>query len=513
MARLKEPSLSWALQHVLKDGDTDLFPKPFEFKIIKKNSASFLKQLGAIDIESHSWEGPRRLMVPKADLAFRPVCQLDPLDAILYAAIVREIGSKVERRRLPEHEFSIFSYRFAPSSAGHLYRASSGWEDFWKVSQLRCSEYPFVLVTDIADFYNQIYHHTIENQLDECSVDKHYFFALKNLLANVTEGVSRGVPIGPHPSHLLAELSLIPVDSFLKSLGVKFCRYVDDFHIFCESRNHAHEVLYSFVEYLDKTQKLQTNRQKTKILDSKHFENMCADSAIDKPINAIEHELLLTIRSHSKNPYERIPAKKVTAADQIKLSKEKIEQVLREYIEAPEVDYVRLRWFIRRLAQIGAPGGITFIISRFEEFLPAVSDVALYFESASGNFHGKWADIGEKLLAMYESSIIQANEFLKVIVLSLFARVDGINQIDKVTSFYGKSTPMCRRKILLAAGEANASAWLSSHKDLYKNADRWMRRAAIYSMRALPEDERKFWLKSVRKRVSGLDEAIADHIA
>ncbi|MCM3342009.1 hypothetical protein M3650_26135 [Paenibacillus sp. MER TA 81-3] len=35
MLRLKERSYSWALKHIEKYGDTDIFPLPFEFEAIR----------------------------------------------------------------------------------------------------------------------------------------------------------------------------------------------------------------------------------------------------------------------------------------------------------------------------------------------------------------------------------------------------------------------------------------------------------------------------------------------
>jgi hypothetical protein len=35
-------------------------------------------------------------------------------------------------------------------------------------------KYPYIVKTDIVDFYNQIYHHTLENQIDECGIDDEY---------------------------------------------------------------------------------------------------------------------------------------------------------------------------------------------------------------------------------------------------------------------------------------------------------------------------------------------------
>jgi hypothetical protein len=214
--RLKASSLSWALKHVCKEGDTELFPQPFEFDVIKEYWPMVVKDLGHIQINAHTWQGPRRLIVPKSEFGFRTVCQLDPLDSILFAAIAREIGAKIERHRLSDN--AVFSYRFDPNNGGRLYAAATGWENFWKTSSRYCDEFSYVLITDISDYYNQIYHHTIENQLDQCRIDKAYWHGLRNLLANVTEGVSRGVPIGPHPSHLIAEMAMIPADHFMQSM-------------------------------------------------------------------------------------------------------------------------------------------------------------------------------------------------------------------------------------------------------------------------------------------------------
>src|ERR1700737_1786697 len=163
---LKPASLNWALKHVRKEGDTDLFPMPFEFEIIKKYCTTVRVELKAKEINTCDWRGPRRLMVPKSEFAFRAVCQLDPEDSILFAAIIREIGEKIEKGRSEPAKNSVFSYRYDPDADGRLYAANTGWEQFWKTSSAHCDDFPFVLTTDISDWYNQIYHHTIENQLD-----------------------------------------------------------------------------------------------------------------------------------------------------------------------------------------------------------------------------------------------------------------------------------------------------------------------------------------------------------
>ena len=168
--------------------------------------------------------------------------------------------------------------------------------------------------------------------------------------------MSNYVPIGPHPAHLVAELSLIPVDGFLQSLGLPFCRYVDDIHIFCKSSRTARSALFKFADYMDKTQKINLNRQNANVFETSTFIETCRDNAVDKPISTIESDVLHTVRSYTKSPYERVRIVKVSAPDRKKLSQKNIEDVLAAYLDVNEVDYVRLRWFIRRLTQVGAPG-------------------------------------------------------------------------------------------------------------------------------------------------------------
>jgi len=511
---LKPARLNWALKHVRNEGDTDLFPQPFEIDIVRKYWAtSVLDELRRTHIEGHTWQGPRRLMVPKSEFAFRAVCQLDPIDSILFAAIIREIGARIERWRLPPSADRIFSYRFDPAADGRLYSAMTGWENFWRKSAEHCERADCVLVTDITDFYNQIYHHTIENQLDQCGVEEPYWKALKNLLANVTEGVSRGIPIGPHPAHLIAEMAMIPVDSFLQSLDLPFCRYVDDIHIFCDSAKTAHSTMFKLVGYLDKTQKIQLNRQKTQIVPAGEFRATCEANSNDKPINDLEQTVLTTVRTYTRSPYEHVRITEVSGGDLAKMSQANIENILEAYLAEENVDYVRLRWFIRRLAQVGVPGGVACMVRHFEELLPAVAEVGKYFEAAAPNFDGEWKDVGENLIALYDTPLVQASEYLQVVILSLFSRIKDLNHINRLTRLYETSSPMCQRKIALAAAAAKAGAWLAGLKGSYKNADPWGRRAIIYSLRALPKDEKDFWLKSVRRRVTGLDKLVADFIA
>jgi hypothetical protein len=72
---------------------------------------------------------------------------------------------------------------------------------------------------------------------------------------------------------------------------------------------------------------------------------------------------------------------------------------------------------------LGVPGGVACMVKHFEELLPAVAEVGKYFEAAAPNFDGEWEDVGENLIALYDMPLVQASEYLQVVILSLFSRI------------------------------------------------------------------------------------------
>jgi hypothetical protein len=83
-----------------------------------------------------------------------------------------------------------------------VYGESSNWQQFWHASLERMnilSDYECVAVADITDFYKQIYHHAFENELTATGIPKQAQLTLKHFLGTLTQGVSRGVPVGRMP--------------------------------------------------------------------------------------------------------------------------------------------------------------------------------------------------------------------------------------------------------------------------------------------------------------------------
>jgi retron-type reverse transcriptase len=497
---LDKSSINWAIKHLITMSDSDLFPRPIEIDIIAELGDFAASAIQEIDISQHKPGPSRRFVVPKDDLSYRVATQLDPLDSILLSAIIFQFGHLVEQKRRPVNEHTIFSYRFKPDHEGHFWDSTCSWNAFWTKCYSNSKEYSYSVILDIADFYNQISHHTIENQLIESGFPNQIVKWIIRLLETITAKVSRGIPVGPHAAHLLAEASVLPVDNSLATRGIKFCRFIDDIIIFTNSPEESRIVILEMANILDKQQRLVLQRQKTKIMGRTKFQVYCEKMVEDRPINDIESHILEIIKKYSDNdPYRTIFLSQVSDEDLKFFNTESLEKILCDYLKSKEPDFIRLRWFIRRLSQIGHPSAINFCVNKFESLIPALSEICHYFISV-GNYPSKeWLGIGTRLLDLLNNEIIRSNEYFQMSIISLFNQKTDLDHINKLIKIFGNSSPNIRREIILASYVNNAADWIRELKEQYSTFDLWNKRAFLTSCKILPYEERKFFVNSVKK--------------
>ncbi|MBK8286411.1 MAG: RNA-directed DNA polymerase [Ahniella sp.] len=107
-----------------------------------------------------------------------------------------------------------------------------------------------MILCDISDFYSRIYHHRVENALKWLNVKPDVVKRIVEVLQVFSGTVSYGLPVGGPASRLLAEISLNSVDKLLRGEGIRFCRFVDDYRIFCDSKEEAYQRLIFLSEKL-----------------------------------------------------------------------------------------------------------------------------------------------------------------------------------------------------------------------------------------------------------------------
>lgn len=497
--KLAPASIQWSINHLFRESDNDLFPRPFELSIVKSLEVDVIDQCKEIDITNYKWKSSRRFLVPKDNVSFRNATQLDLIDSILIGAIFFEYGDLIEQKRIPENQHITFSYRFKPTADGTLYSNTNAWEAFWESSQKKAKDFSHVVVCDISDFYNQISLHTIENQLETCGIPAPICRRIKELIVSITQRNSKGIPIGPHISHLIAELSLIPFDNQLQFRDIEFKRYVDDIIVFCNSDKEARIRLNQIAEILDKEQRLVLQKSKTQILEQEEFIDLCKTNLLDDIEYNEEEEIINIIQKHSGgNAYSKINLSDISNEDMAKLTPENIIALFEEYLLGPTPNYEKLRWLYRRMAQIGIPHAIDFSLEHFDKLIPALNDVCLYINSCAENYKSDWKDVGEWVLNILEDEIIDSNEFYKITLYNLFVYNKHLNHIAALTDEFQKVSENIKRKILLASMHYNSEGWLRSLKESSPKFESWTKRAYLIAASKLPREEREYFYKGIK---------------
>jgi len=133
----------------------------------------------------------------------------------------------------------------------------------------------YLLMTDILQFYPSVYTHSLPwaiHSRSEAKKKQHDFSLLGNRLdfwvRCAQDKQTRGIPIGPDTSRVLAELLLSAVDKELTSQIEKIhgFRAIDNYELSLQSRSEAEEALAVLQNILSRFE-LQLNESKTRILE------------------------------------------------------------------------------------------------------------------------------------------------------------------------------------------------------------------------------------------------------
>lgn len=483
MTILSEPALDFAKEHIERFYDSDFFPKPVEFQAIWHQWDDVKKELMSKNVSKLWVTPPRAMTIAKPKGGFRVVHQLEPLDAVIYTALAYEAAPSIEAARVPATERVACSYRFKVDE-GSFFSGGSGWSDYESRTEELLAQFSHVLVTDITDFYNQIYLHRLNNAIESSNASLKPLAAdIENFLLTLNSKSSQGVPVGPAASIVMAEAVLIDVDAFLKDQGVAHTRYVDDIRLFSDSRRKLLSVLEKLTLYLYENHRLTVASEKTELLDSetfseKHLHNHYADE---------KSELLESLEEF--NPY----ADDYDESDFDNTEDDPDEELIEAIEKVINYDHLDLglaRSVIRTARRNSIDVIAEHLLQEFDFFAPVVNDVVLYLhEVTSGSLPGKLrplletvaqsAALDSQLVRFWiESYVAQYPEYMTSPTLS--ALVYSGSNIDNQA---------------LAAITTRNVAWVRSHKASIYNLGGWGRRAVLNASRVLPSDERTNWLK------------------
>jgi hypothetical protein len=215
----------------------------------------------------------------------------------------------------------------------------------------------------------------------------------------------------------------------------------------------------------------------------------------DRPISPSEAGLLAIIRRYSGgNPYITITYNQISDQDWQAVSESAIRGIIKEYLSKPDVDFIRLRWFYRRLSQIGHPGAINVTLENLDKLGPCFATICFYLASVQSIDAAQWRQIGSSLLDLLDNEEVKQNEYFRLLILSLFNRNAHINHFAALTRLFQAADPFVRREIFLAAKVNSAFDWVREHKESFQLMDPWQKTAYLYSVSGLPPDDKKYFI-------------------
>ncbi len=124
---------------------------------------------------------------------------------------------------------------------------------------------------DLSKFFDRVNHDRLMSRIASRIEDKRVLKLIRRYLqcGVMIEGVAvrseEGTPQGGPLSPLLSNIVLDELDKELKSGGLRFVRYADDFMIYCKSLRSAERVKRSITVYLSQKLKLKVNQDKSAV--------------------------------------------------------------------------------------------------------------------------------------------------------------------------------------------------------------------------------------------------------
>lgn len=508
MLALRRQSLEWALNLAIQHGDTDIFPVAFEFLAIDN---SLLDWLQKEDVMHWNVRPFRRCLTPKHRYGFRISTQLDPLDFLVYTALVYEIGEDLESRRVPATEKIVHSYRFNPQADG-MYDSKYNYSTFRDAAReiADTNSYSHVVVADIADFFPRLYVHRVENALRAATTKTNHAIAISNLLSQWNEHYSYGIPVGPTASRLISEVTLDDIDKTLLSEGIEYVRFSDDFRIFCRSQREAHERLALLAYVLFENHGLTLQESKTRILHIDHFVEKYLTSEEATELKQLSQRFNEIVSDIQDDIYDEIKWEDLTTEQQKEIEGLNLVGILEEQVRSEgEIDISMCRFVLRRLAQTGNAEALDLILDNIDVFYAVFPHVVKYITALRTLAPKEKKFIGERILKVLDGTTVSHLEFHKMWLFSMFTLNTEWDNEDRFSMLYNNhSDQFSQREIILALGRSKQEHWFRRRKRNVFDFGPWQRRALIAAGSCLPIDERKHWYQSLDPRLDKLEKAV-----
>lgn len=511
-----------AIKNISKYGDTDIFPYPIENLLFQDKSKDIEQLLVDIDKHFDEWLSKYPITTIKACIpvgytGFRWATLIDPIWNAYLLSQVLKVSEKIENSRISTDKKSVFSYRInLDKDSGKIFNMDFNWRAFYQTAIELAKDYSYVVRFDISDFYNRIYHHRLENSLHRVQADKDTTKKIMKILQDISVNVSYGLPIGGNASRILAEVLLNSMDQMMNNKQIRFCRFVDDYIIFANSKEDAFRNLNWCAEFLLKNEGLALQKNKTQVQTVSEFlSHAKASLEGEEGESNVKKTSFLRLHIHY-DPYSS------TAEDDYidlknKLAQFDIVSLIRSEVRKSKIHQAfgkQLLSAIHHLESDKLSLAFNVISSNLEIFYPI-------FPSVMQLACRKLLDCDTNTIDLFieticnlvtnDSYLIQTDNNASYVarVLSL---VPAEKTVQAVTQLNERQSELIRTNCLYSMTNLNNSYWLSDVKTKFSTLTRWERRAFIASSFFLG-DEGKHWREKTKEQFSSLEKLLSDWIS
>ncbi|EKY3217660.1 RNA-directed DNA polymerase, partial [Cronobacter turicensis] len=273
-----------AIEDIGAHGDNDMLPFDIDTVFISESKAQIaniafdlFKRLekdgktNARNILNGIQVYSERLLSPTGASGFRISTKIHPFWNVYLNGLAIAIAEINESKRSE----NVHSYRYVETGV-NLFDRDKSWRAYKEATindAALDNEGAVVIQADISSFYEHIYHHRIENCINDLFGEGSTVATqIDRLLSQLSAGRSFGLPVGGQCSRVLAELLMTSVDQLLTSSKLKWHRYVDDFTIIASDQADAYRAI-SILSNALADYGLSLNRTKTTILKAQHYKN------------------------------------------------------------------------------------------------------------------------------------------------------------------------------------------------------------------------------------------------
>jgi hypothetical protein len=456
-------------------------------------------------------------LAPVNFTGFRWATQMDPLWNLYFLALVLSIADKVEGARLPVSSNRVFSYRYLwNDGTADIFDDNSNWRDFMERSLEHAKRSKFVVVCDISEFYPRLGHHRLENALLQLGTLGDAHSRIMSFLKNFSNTNSFGLPVGGPAARILSELVLNQIDRLLEMEGVVFCRFADDFHIFCDSNEEAYARLIFLSEKLLRTQGLQLQKSKTRIMSSSEF-------VATNPLNLNDSDGNLSVSQERARGLMQLSLRfdpySPTKNDDYATLKAEIERfdilgLLREELLKSRVHIGLTRKIVsavRYLEPKARDDAITTMIDNAELLYPIFSGVLTVAKNVFDDISpAAQLYVHKKIIELVETHShvlrVELNLAFALRVLSCRHSPEAEAVVAKIFK-QSTSSSLLRRDIILTMAKWKNWYWLSDLRGSFRSLGVAERRAFIVASFSL-RDEGKHWRKYTAAEFSPFEQLV-----